>query len=80
MQQSACLVINSITVDNFDALFNCKLVGRALNFKMIPTYSYSFLLVGTGAFSSVAWSIGAQPMIFCIRFPVLLFGSPGISI
>ena len=28
--------------------------------------------------SSVAWSIGAQLMIFfCFRFPVVMFGSPG---
>ena len=27
MRQSTCLVINLITVDNFAALFNCKLLG-----------------------------------------------------
>ena len=35
IRQSACLVINPITVDNFAALFNCTLVNRAsklLNF------------------------------------------------
>ena len=29
MRQSACLVINQITVDNFAALFNCTPVDRA---------------------------------------------------
>ena len=29
MRQSACLVINTITVDNFAALFNFTLVDRA---------------------------------------------------
>ena len=29
MRQSACLVINKITVDNFAALFNCKPVDWA---------------------------------------------------
>ena len=29
MQQSACLVITSITVDNLDALLNCMPVDRA---------------------------------------------------
>ena len=29
MRQSACLVINPITVDNFAALFNCTPVDRA---------------------------------------------------
>ena len=34
----------------------------------------------TGALLSVAWSTGAQLMIFfCFGFPVVLFGSPGIS-
>ena len=42
MRQSACLVINSITVDNFGALFNCTLVDRASDSMMAPTQSYSF--------------------------------------
>ena len=29
MWQSACLVINPITIDNFDALFNCTPMDRA---------------------------------------------------
>ena len=37
MRQSACLVINPITVDNFTALFNCTPVDRASDSMMAPT-------------------------------------------
>ena len=37
MQQSACLVINPITVDCFAALFNCTPVDRASASMMAPT-------------------------------------------
>ena len=37
MRQSACLVINPITVDNFAALFNYTLVDRAPDYMMAPT-------------------------------------------
>ena len=37
MPESACLVINPITVDNFAALFNCTPVNRASDFMMAPT-------------------------------------------
>ena len=37
MRQSACLVINLITVDNFAALFNCTPVDRASDSMMAPT-------------------------------------------
>ena len=36
MRQSACLVINRITVDNFAALFNCPPVDRASDSMMSP--------------------------------------------
>ena len=42
MRQSACLVINPFTVDNFSALFNCTPVDRASDSMMAPTLSYSF--------------------------------------
>ena len=42
MQQSACLVINPITVDGYSTLFNCMPVARASNSMMAPTLSYSF--------------------------------------
>ena len=37
MRQSARLVINPITVDNFAALFNCTPVDRASDYMMAPT-------------------------------------------
>ena len=36
-RESACLVINPITVDNFYALFNCTPVDRASDSMMAPT-------------------------------------------
>ena len=42
MRQSACLVFNPITVDNYAAFFNCTPVGRASDSMMAPTSSYSF--------------------------------------
>ncbi|MEW8512930.1 MAG: hypothetical protein AB2608_19005 [Candidatus Thiodiazotropha sp.] len=37
MRQSACLVVNPITVDSFASLFNCTPVGRASDSMMDPT-------------------------------------------
>ena len=37
MRQSACLVFNPITVDDFASLFNCTPVGRASDSMMAPT-------------------------------------------
>ena len=37
MRQSACLVVNPITVDNFAALFNCTPMDRASDSMMMPT-------------------------------------------
>ena len=37
MRQSACLVLNPITVNNFASLFNCTPVGRASDSMMAPT-------------------------------------------
>ena len=37
MRQSACLVINPITVDSYAALFNCTPVDRASDSMMTPT-------------------------------------------
>ena len=36
MRQSACLVFNPITVNNFASLFNCTPVGRAPDAMMAP--------------------------------------------
>ena len=37
MRQSACLVFNPITVDNYAAFFNCMPVGRASDSMIAPT-------------------------------------------
>ena len=37
MRQSACLVFNAITVNNFASLLNCTPVGRASDSMMAPT-------------------------------------------
>ena len=37
MQQSACLVFNPVTVNNFASLFNCTPVGRSSDSMMAPT-------------------------------------------
>ena len=42
MRQSACLVINPITIDVFAALFNCTPVDMVSDSMMAPTLSYSF--------------------------------------
>ena len=37
LQQTACLVVNPITVGNFAFLFNCTLVGRTSDYMTVPT-------------------------------------------
>ena len=37
MRQSACLVVNPVTVNNFADLFNCMPVGRGSDFMTAPT-------------------------------------------
>ena len=37
LQQTACLVVNPITVGNFAFLFNCTPVGQTSDSKMVPT-------------------------------------------
>ena len=37
LQQTACLVVNPITVGNFPFLFNCTPVGRTSDSMMVPT-------------------------------------------
>ena len=37
LQQTACLVVNPITVGNFAFLLNCTLVGRTSDSMMVPT-------------------------------------------
>ena len=37
LQQTACLVVNPYTVDNFAFFFNCTLVGRTSDSMTVPT-------------------------------------------
>ena len=37
LQQTACLVVNPITVGNFAFLFNCTPMGRSSDSMMVPT-------------------------------------------
>ena len=74
MRQSECLVINPITVDGYATPFSCTPVDRS------RPKAIHFSWLGP-ELSSVAWSTGAQLIIFfCFRFSVVLFDRPGISI
>ena len=81
MRQSACLVVNPITVDNFASLFNCTPVGRASDTVMDPTNKATyFSRLGPELFVSVAWPTWVQLLIFfCSSVPVVLFDNPGIA-
>ena len=74
MRQSACLVLDLITVNNFASLFNCTPVGR-------PRHkAIYFCLVGAGAFLSVAGPTGVQVLVFfCSSVPLVLFDTPVFS-
>ena len=37
MRQSACLVVNPVTVNNFAVLLNCMPIGRASDSMVAPT-------------------------------------------
>ena len=45
MRQSACLVFNPITVNNFASLFNCTPVARVSDSMIAPTWSYFLIIV-----------------------------------
>ena len=48
MRQSACLVFNPITVNNFASLFNCTPVGRASDSRPDGPDIKLFILIGLG--------------------------------
>ena len=37
LQQTACMVVNPITLGNFAFLLNCTPVGRTLDYMTVPT-------------------------------------------
>ena len=57
MRQSACLVINPITVDGYAALYNCTPVDRVSDSMMARPKAIHFSWLGP-ELSSVAWSTG----------------------
>ena len=50
MRQSACLVFNLITVNNFASLFNCTPLGRASDSMMAPNKAIHFSWFGPELF------------------------------
>ena len=50
MRQSACLVVNPITVHSYGFLFDCMTVGQASDLMMVRTVSFN-PLVGTRCLS-----------------------------
>ena len=77
MRQSACLVINPITVDGYATLFNCTPVDRASDSMMVRPKAIHFSWLGPDL-SSVAWSTGAQLIIFfCFRCSVVCLTDQG---
>ena len=83
MRQSACLVFNPITVNNFASLFNCTPVGRASDSMMARHNSIYFswfgpelfcLLLGPPGFN--CWFSSAPVFQWCCSTPQ---GSPGVG-
>ena len=76
MRQSACLVINPITVDSFASLFKlhagwpCIRLNDGLNIKPVDL----FKMVRLDLALSIAWSFGVQLVVFfCSGSSVVLF-------
>ena len=64
LQQTACLVVNPITVGNFAFLFNCTPVGRTSDSMTVPTKKISIdEMVGARCFGG--WS---GPQGFTVGF------------
>ena len=78
MRQSACLVFNPITVDNYAAFFTeLHAGGSGVRLYDGPDLKL-FILVGWGrSFLSVAWPTGVQLMFFFSSGVSKLFGAQG---
>ena len=48
LQYTACFVVNPITVDNFDFLFYCLLVGQTSDSMTVPTLGLNYRWDGWG--------------------------------
>ena len=84
IRQSACLVINAVTVDSFASLINCTPVGRASDSVMGPTYSLliylsllglDLVLLGHSGFN---WWFSFPPVFQWFSFTP--WGYPGVTI
>ena len=53
MRQTACLMVNPITVNNFADLFICTPVGRTSDLMMAPAFSFQFSWLGPDDLSFV---------------------------
>ena len=67
MRRSACLVVGPVAVGGCAALFGCAPVGRASDSMMAPTWSFSFWLVGTGAFVCCLVQRGSTVYLLLLR-------------
>ena len=76
MRQSACLVFNTITVNNFASLFNCTPVGPDIKLFILVGLGRSFfcLLLGPPGFN--CWVSSAPVFQWCCSTPQ---GSPGVG-
>ena len=80
IRQSACLVINPITVDNFAALFNCTPVDRASDSLITRPKAIHFSWLGPELFVCCLVHRGSPGDLLCFRFPLALIDRPRISI
>ena len=72
MRQTACLVVNPITVNNFAALFNCTPAGRASDLMMAPAWNFQWSWLGLDDLSLVE-PTGVQLLdFFCSSVSVLV--------
>ena len=53
LQQTACLVVNPITVGNFAFIFNCRLVGRTSDYDGSDLKTSIGEMVGPGALAAI---------------------------
>ena len=80
MRQSACLVFNPITVNNFASLFNCTPVGRASDQWWPRHKAIYFSWLGLERFCLLLGPPGFNCWFsFCSSVPEVLFDTPGIS-
>ena len=58
LQQTACLVVNPITVGNFAFLFSCTPVGQTSDFMTVLTYRSIDEMVGVCCFGCLSSPLG----------------------